>query len=136
MRTNFVLSASGGLGPRLQDEQQLHNIPVQQMGNYQEYLKKQPQGLRELETAPVRQHMFGNPFKVNKVRTPTARQAPGGRTLLLGVLLGIFSYLPQFWGIFSYLPVLGDFLIFATVLGKKNFTLRQSGKNSEELLYC
>jgi hypothetical protein len=36
------------------------------MGNYQDYLKKQPLPLRELESAPVRQHMFGNPFKTNK----------------------------------------------------------------------
>ena len=108
MRTNFVLSASGGLGPRLQDEQQLHNIPVQQMGNYQEYLKKQPQGLRELETAPVRQHMFGNPFKVNKVRTPTPHPSPGSRLLLLGVPFGDFLI---------FATVLGDFVIFATVLG-------------------
>ena len=45
----------------------VHSVPVQQMGNYQEYLKKMPQPLRELETQPVRLHMFGNPFKVNKV---------------------------------------------------------------------
>ena len=67
MRANFLLSSSSGMGPRLQDEEQLHNIPVQQMGNYQDYLKKQPSALRELDNAPVRQHMFGNPFKVNKV---------------------------------------------------------------------
>ena len=36
------------------------------MGNYQEVLKKQPAALRELENTPTRQHMFGNPFKVNK----------------------------------------------------------------------
>ena len=65
MRTNFAMAVNKG--PRLQDDDQLHNIPVQQMGNYQEYLKKMPPSLRELETAPVRQHMFGNPFKVNKV---------------------------------------------------------------------
>ncbi len=47
---------------------ELHSIPVQQMGNYQEYLKRLPSPLRELEHQPVRQHMFGNPFKVNKVR--------------------------------------------------------------------
>jgi len=34
------------------------------MGNYHEYLKNQPQPLRELETQLVRQHMFGNPFKL------------------------------------------------------------------------
>jgi hypothetical protein len=36
------------------------------MGNYQDYLKKMPMPLREIESAPVRQHMFGNPFKINK----------------------------------------------------------------------
>ena len=36
------------------------------MGNYQDYIKKQPVALREIESAPVRQHMFGNPFKINK----------------------------------------------------------------------
>lgn len=51
---------------RLQDEDQLHNLPVSQMGNYQEYLKRMPQPLREIESAPVRQHMFGNPFKIDK----------------------------------------------------------------------
>ena len=38
------------------------------MGNYQDYLKRMPSPLREIENTPVRQHMFGNPFKVNKVR--------------------------------------------------------------------
>jgi hypothetical protein len=45
----------------------IHNSAVQDMGNYQEYLKRMPQPLREIETTPVRQHTFGNPFKVNKV---------------------------------------------------------------------
>ena len=49
------------------DEQ--HSVPIQQMGNYQEHLKKQPSPLRELENTPSRVHMFGNPFKVNKVAT-------------------------------------------------------------------
>jgi hypothetical protein len=44
----------------------MHNMPVGQMGNYQEYLKRMPTPLRELESAPVRQHMFGNPFKIDK----------------------------------------------------------------------
>ena len=43
-------------------------MSVQDMGNYQEHLKKQPHALREIETQPARQHTFGNPFKVNKVR--------------------------------------------------------------------
>ena len=60
------------------DEQ--HSVPIQQMGNYQEHLKKQPSPLRELENTPSRVHMFGNPFKVNKVgaliiRNPVFNQA-------------------------------------------------------------
>ena len=65
MKANFLQVGSSGL--RLQDEEKMHNIPVQDMGNYQEHLKKMPQPLREIETQPVRQHTFGNPFKVNKV---------------------------------------------------------------------
>lgn len=38
------------------------------MGNYQEYLKRMTSPLREVESMPVRQHMFGNPFKIDKVR--------------------------------------------------------------------
>ncbi|KAL5005014.1 hypothetical protein ScPMuIL_018470 [Solemya velum] len=64
MRTNFLQSSFSNT--KLVDEDQLHSIPVQQMGNYQDYLKKQPSPLRELENTPVRLHMFGNPFKVNK----------------------------------------------------------------------
>ncbi|KAH7638775.1 integrator complex subunit 6-a-like protein [Dermatophagoides farinae] len=48
------------------DEDQTFNLPVSQMGNYQEYLKKKQPPLRELEAAPSRQHMFGNPFKLDK----------------------------------------------------------------------
>jgi len=48
------------------DSDSRHSLPIGQMGNYQDYLKKQPQPLRELESQPVRQHMFGNPFKINK----------------------------------------------------------------------
>jgi integrator complex subunit 6 len=42
-------------------------MPVGQMGNYQEYLKRIAPPLREIESTPVRQHMFGNPFKIDKV---------------------------------------------------------------------
>ncbi|CAG9761952.1 unnamed protein product [Ceutorhynchus assimilis] len=49
-----------------QDLDVAHSLPISQMGNYQEYLKKQTPQLREIETAPVRQHMFGNPFKIDK----------------------------------------------------------------------
>lgn len=38
------------------------------MGNYQEHLKRLPPPLKEIETTPVRQHMFGNPFKIDKVK--------------------------------------------------------------------
>lgn len=46
-----------------------HSMPVSQMGNYQEYLKRMQPQLREIESVPVRQHMFGNPFKIDKVCT-------------------------------------------------------------------
>ncbi|XP_060531461.1 integrator complex subunit 6 [Cylas formicarius] len=49
-----------------QDLDSAHSLPIAQMGNYQEYLKKQTPQLREIESAPVRQHMFGNPFKIDK----------------------------------------------------------------------
>lgn len=63
MRLNFLQPP--GL-VKFQDEDQIHSLPVSQMGNYQEYLKKIATPLRELESAPVRQHMFGNPFKLDK----------------------------------------------------------------------
>ena len=50
----------------LQISEERHNVPVQQMGNYQEQLKKQPPALRPIDNQPARLHMFGNPFKVNK----------------------------------------------------------------------
>jgi len=64
MRAN-LLCGRGGVS-HLIDEDTRHSLPIGQMGNYQDYLKKQPTPLRELESAPVRQHMFGNPFKTNK----------------------------------------------------------------------
>jgi hypothetical protein len=64
MRAN-LLRGRGGVS-HLVDEDTRHSLPIGQMGNYQDYLKKQPLPLRELESAPVRQHMFGNPFKTNK----------------------------------------------------------------------
>ncbi|ELU15043.1 hypothetical protein CAPTEDRAFT_170208 [Capitella teleta] len=60
MRTNFLKLRTAA------SHKHLHNMSVQDMGNYQEYLKKMPAPLREIETAPARQHTFGNPFKVNK----------------------------------------------------------------------
>jgi len=46
------------------DEDDIHSIPIQDMGNYHDYLKNHTQPLRELENQMVRQHMFGNPFKL------------------------------------------------------------------------
>ncbi|XP_062585335.1 integrator complex subunit 6-like, partial [Saccostrea cucullata] len=62
MRSNFLQKSYHRT--KLVDDDQAHSIPVQQMGNYQDYLKKQPAPLRELETSPARLHTFGNPFKV------------------------------------------------------------------------
>lgn len=50
----------------VQDQDSTHSLPISQMGNYQEYLKRQTPQLREIESTPVRQHMFGNPFKIDK----------------------------------------------------------------------
>lgn len=60
MRKNFYDSSA--LKPA--DDDDLHSLPIQDMGNYHEYLKNQVPPLRELETQMVRQHMFGNPFKL------------------------------------------------------------------------
>lgn len=67
MRANFLQPSLAHT--RLVDEDSLHSMPVAQMGNYQEYLKRMTPQLREIETQPVRQHMFGNPFKIDKVFT-------------------------------------------------------------------
>ncbi|CAG9819617.1 unnamed protein product [Phaedon cochleariae] len=61
MRNNFLQPEWISL-----DQDSAHSLPICQMGNYQEYLKKQTPQLREIESAPVRQHMFGNPFKIDK----------------------------------------------------------------------
>jgi integrator complex subunit 6 len=53
----------------IQDEDALHSVPVKEMSNYDEYPRAngQPAPLRDIDAQPVRQHVFGNPFKVNKV---------------------------------------------------------------------
>ena len=52
---------------RLQDRVEVHNQPISQMGNYQEYAKAQTPPLREANPdAPRRLHTFGNPFKLAK----------------------------------------------------------------------
>lgn len=54
----------------LQNAEDLHNLPVSQMGNYQDYVKgleaigRGP--LREVEPQAIRVHAFGNPFKIDK----------------------------------------------------------------------
>jgi len=67
MRANLVGRGRGAsTHTQTVDSDTRHTLPIAQMGNYQDYLKKQPMPLRELESQPVRQHMFGNPFKINK----------------------------------------------------------------------
>lgn len=58
MRANFL--QPGLSHTKLLDDDYVHSMPVAQMGNYQEYLKRMTPPLREIESAPVRQHMFGN----------------------------------------------------------------------------
>lgn len=46
---------------------QLHSVPIAQMGNYQDFLKAAPQPLRDADPEqPKRLHTFGNPFKLDK----------------------------------------------------------------------
>ncbi|KAK3542950.1 hypothetical protein QTP70_007292 [Hemibagrus guttatus] len=50
-----------------QDQDQLHSVPIAQMGNYQDFLKLVPTPLREADPdQPKRLHTFGNPFKLDK----------------------------------------------------------------------
>lgn len=68
MKTNFLQTLYSHK-TKLSDTDELHSVPIGQMGNYQEYLKKiysESPPLRQLENTPTRVHMFGNPFKVNK----------------------------------------------------------------------
>lgn len=64
MRANFLQPTLAHT--KIMDEDLKHSMPVCQMGNYQEYLKRMQPQLREIESVPVRQHMFGNPFKIDK----------------------------------------------------------------------
>uniref|UniRef100_A0A0A9WP85 Integrator complex subunit 6-A n=2 Tax=Lygus hesperus TaxID=30085 RepID=A0A0A9WP85_LYGHE len=64
MRANFLNPSPSHT--KLQDDDVVHSMPISQMGNYQEYLRKTQPQLREVESTPVRQHMFGNPFKIDK----------------------------------------------------------------------
>uniref|UniRef100_A0A8B9GXJ3 Integrator complex subunit 6 n=1 Tax=Astyanax mexicanus TaxID=7994 RepID=A0A8B9GXJ3_ASTMX len=52
---------------RGQDQDQIHSVPIAQMGNYQDFLKQCPAPLREADPdQPKRLHTFGNPFKLDK----------------------------------------------------------------------
>ncbi|XP_019385524.1 PREDICTED: integrator complex subunit 6 isoform X2 [Crocodylus porosus] len=65
MRSNLLKTTCRLL--KGQDEDQVHSVPIAQMGNYQEYLKQIPSPLRELDPdQPRRLHTFGNPFKLDK----------------------------------------------------------------------
>ncbi|KAK7499193.1 hypothetical protein BaRGS_00009453 [Batillaria attramentaria] len=64
MRKNLLQTSH--TAQTLMEQEERHSVPVQQMGNYQEQLKKQPPALRPIDNQPARLHMFGNPFKVNK----------------------------------------------------------------------
>ncbi|XP_063808028.1 integrator complex subunit 6 [Pseudophryne corroboree] len=65
MRVNLLKSSRRFF--KAQDEDQMHSIPIVQMGNYQEYLRNIPSPLRELDAdQPKRLHTFGNPFKLDK----------------------------------------------------------------------
>lgn len=76
MRANFMQNLrdalpvlEGGLPGtklKLQNAEELHNLPVGQMGNYQDYLAGMPKPLKEIDVLPYRAHAFGNPFKVDK----------------------------------------------------------------------
>ncbi|EDV21912.1 uncharacterized protein TRIADDRAFT_59612 [Trichoplax adhaerens] len=62
MIANFFNSSLPANG----SEEYLHDIPISQMGNYQEHMKRvSSQMLREVATGqqPQRVHIFGNPFK-------------------------------------------------------------------------
>ncbi|XP_033637328.1 integrator complex subunit 6-like isoform X1 [Asterias rubens] len=63
MRTNFLQLALSK-SARFMNEDKVHSIPMAEMGNYQEYLKRMPSPLREADPAPARLHTFGNPFKL------------------------------------------------------------------------
>uniref|UniRef100_A0A674BIY9 Integrator complex subunit 6 n=1 Tax=Salmo trutta TaxID=8032 RepID=A0A674BIY9_SALTR len=65
MRRN-LLSTTFFLCPPVCPDQ-LHSVPIAQMGNYQDFLKALPQPLRDADPEqPKRLHTFGNPFKLDK----------------------------------------------------------------------
>lgn len=63
MRTNFLHATP--TTPNLIEEVSRHQVPIGQMGNYQEHLKR-INPLRELDSGLVRTQLFGNPFKLER----------------------------------------------------------------------
>uniref|UniRef100_A0A8C6V7M4 Integrator complex subunit 6 n=1 Tax=Neogobius melanostomus TaxID=47308 RepID=A0A8C6V7M4_9GOBI len=60
MRRNILHTSTCTL--RGHDSDQLHSVPIAQMGNYQDFLKAAPQPLRDADPEqPKRLHTFGNP---------------------------------------------------------------------------
>lgn len=59
-----------GINLNLNQTEELHTLPISQMGNYEEYIKAQQEmgwaPLRDVEPKAVRAHAFGNPFKTDK----------------------------------------------------------------------
>ena len=64
MRDNFFKLPTCNIN--LMSKDSGHSLPIAEMGNYQDYLKRRESPLRELEPTNVRQHMFGNPYKRDK----------------------------------------------------------------------
>lgn len=64
MRDNFFKLPTCNIN--LMSKDAGHSLPIAEMGNYQDYLKRRESPLRELEPTNVRQHMFGNPYKRDK----------------------------------------------------------------------
>ena len=70
LRRHFLQNDFNKSLAMVHDDDALHSVPIKEMSNYDEYPRAsgQPAPLREIDAQPVRQHVFGNPFKVNKVR--------------------------------------------------------------------
>ncbi|XP_076012944.1 integrator complex subunit 6 [Genypterus blacodes] len=65
MRRNLIKTSACSFTGH--DADQLHSVPIAQMGNYQDFLKAAPQPLRDPDPEqPKRLHTFGNPFKLDK----------------------------------------------------------------------
>ncbi|ESN90694.1 hypothetical protein HELRODRAFT_96652 [Helobdella robusta] len=80
MRMNLLKSHNHALSTKFQNMDAIHNSPIQEMGNYQDYLKRQQPPLREIETTPTRVHTFGNPFKVKNMMIDEADEAMPGQS--------------------------------------------------------